>query len=618
MNDTAKWLNTEPAWYGIMVVQHNSLSEFVGPDKNNVLSLKYIDDNIDDIYPHGYYCTSKSAIANDSDTINQVVREVVNIEDDSNDYYIAGDVDLGWVMYAEIAAELIIDAATAGTGELVLNTLKSARASRTAMRLAKNSNKLKRFDKVTDFIDATNKIGRQTTRVSNLEKNLANSKKYEKTLRKLEKARKSGGDVAKYERELDNILDAARKIDPDITGDMLKNSDNFAKDIEKSREELVKLEKGLEETLEANKKRLPDAIKEMKEARKAADPLSVKDYDKKLKRLDELRDLVKDERFLKKPEEIAKNKKIKQEMQTLEKTLSDYESASTLGNYPKLRREVDALESVDKYKDTTKELEALLKYRGELRALRRPQTGNVISRTLKYIKAVNTGAKEMTAAAKVARAGMSSKSAKLGEWLFDATLKHGARLGRVYRDTGLLAISVTFLLDLFDYTSDTSTEFSNGIEFKPLCLLSADDLDGYDNVVNYGMWLMWEGNSVDPADDEAAYLQAMDFAAKFYYKLDEFQDKNGAECNVDIYVVRPIIRLDETDMKKPTGELFWLFMNDTPWTTATQFGEQIKDIKDWERNQSALQQSDPKNKNRKFEVPPTKPDDNLNENTSAE
>ncbi len=611
INDNAKWLNTEPAWYGIMVVQHDSLAEFVGPNKNNVLSLKYIDDNIDNIYPRGYYCTSKSAIANDSDTINKVVHEVVNIEDDSNDYYVAGDIDLGWVMYAELAGELILTLATAGTGELLMSAAKGARASRISIRLAKDANKLKRFDKVTDFIDATNKIGRQTTRVSNFEKNLVNSQKYERTLQKLEKARKSGGDVAKYQRELDSILDAARKVDPDITGDILKNADDMAKNLENSRKELTKLEKGLEETLAANKKRLPEAIKEMKEARKAADPLSVKDYDKKLKRLDELRDLVKEEKTLKKPEEIAKNNKIKQEMQTLEKNLRDYEGASSLGNYPKLRREVDAIESVDKYKDYTKELESMLKYRGELRALRRPQTGNIFTRTLKTIKATNSGAKEMTHAAKIAHGGMSSKSAKLGDWLFDTTMKHGSRLGRVYRDTGLLATGVTLVLDLYDYTSNTSTEFSNGIEFKPLCLLSADDLDGYDNVVNYGMWFMWQGNSTDPADDEAAYLQAMDFAAKFYYKLDEFQDKNGAECNVDIYVVRPIIRLDETNMDKPTGELFYLFMNDTPWTTAAQFGEQIKDIKDWERNQSALQQSDPKQKNRKFEIPPEKPDDNL-------
>ena len=97
-SDGSKYLNTEPDWYAIMVVEHNSLNDFVGPDKNNTLSIKYINDHIDDIYPKGYTCTSRSALANDSYTINQVVREVVDIEDDSNDYYVAGDVNLEWIM----------------------------------------------------------------------------------------------------------------------------------------------------------------------------------------------------------------------------------------------------------------------------------------------------------------------------------------------------------------------------------------------------------------------------------------------------------------------------------------------------------------------------------------
>jgi len=191
---------------------------------------------------------------------------------------------------------------------------------------------------------------------------------------------------------------------------------------------------------------------------------------------------------------------------------------------------------------------------------------------------------------------MSSTSAKIGDWLMDATLKHGSRLGRFTRDVGLIYGAIVFLGDMYDRTSSTSKEFSNGIEFKPLCLLSADDLEGYDNVVNYGMWIMFEGNSTDPADDDAAYLQAMDFAAKFYYQLDEYQDEHGANCNVDIYVVRPIIRLDETNMDEPKGELFYLFMNEIPWSTAEQFGEQIPNVADWERNQSELELSDPNGK----------------------
>ena len=124
---------------------------------------------------------------------------------------------------------------------------------------------------------------------------------------------------------------------------------------------------------------------------------------------------------------------------------------------------------------------------------------------------------------------------------------------------------------MYDKTSSTSSEYSNGIEFKPLVLLFADDIEGQENEVNYGTWLRWIGDSEFPEDDNAAYLQATDFATKFHHKLVEYQEENGANCNVDIYVVHPIIRLDETDPDNTTGELFYLFMNDEPWTTAGQF-----------------------------------------------
>ena len=42
----------------------------------------------------------------------------------------------------------------------------------------------------------------------------------------------------------------------------------------------------------------------------------------------------------------------------------------------------------------------------------------------------------MTKAANFARKGMTSKTAKIGEWLVDSTLKHGARIARVERDLG--------------------------------------------------------------------------------------------------------------------------------------------------------------------------------------
>lgn len=512
-NDPAKYINTDPAWYGILVVQHGALDNFVGEEANNTVSIKYINDNIDSIYPQGYYCTSRSAWANDKDTINQVVKETVDIENDSNDYYVAGDINLEWVMYAEIAADIILTVVTAGGSQAVSGTLKGARATRSAKNLMKSIKTLNKLDDVKDYVNVARKISTHTDDIAKLEKNLKNAEKYQKTLKKIDK----GTDVAKNRKELEEIMKAAKEIDPKITEDLLRDT----------------------EKIKGRQKELREAVK----------PLE------------------------KQAEEMVK-----------------------------------ASDNVKLYKDSAESLSDVMKYRRDLRAFRRPQTGNVFSRSLKKIgafrkslKAANSGAKMLRKADKLARAGMSSKSAKLLDWLFQSSLKHGARLARFERDVGLLYGAVAFLGDMYDKTSTTSQEFSNGIEFKPFCLLSADDIEGQDNVVNYGMWLMWQGNSTDPADDDAAYLQSMDFAGKFFYNLDSFQEEHGVNCNVDIYVVRPIIRLDESDMTNPSGEMFYLIMNEIPWSTNKQFKEKVGNIEDWERTQQSLAESDPENKSRKHD-----------------
>ncbi len=511
IEDGSKYIYTEPAWYGILVVQHDSLSEFVGNGANNTVSIKYINDNIDNIYPHGYHCTSRSAWANDSDTINKVTHEVVDIEKDTNDYYVAGDINLEWVMYAEIAADIIITVATVGGGSVATGVLKGARATRSAKKLIKSIKSLTKLDDVKRYIDVTRKISRNTEKISKLEKNIKNAKKYERALKKIE----NGTDVAKNKQELEKIIKAAKEIDPEITENMLKNADKL-KDTQKELEKTIK-------------------------------PLE------------------------KQAENMVKNS-----------------------------------DNVKLYKESSEALTDVMKYRRNLRAFQRPQTGNVFSRSLKklnaYRKTVKStmgGAKTLSKADSAVRAGMSGFSSKLRERLFQSTLKHGARLAKTTAAFGTFYGVVTFLGDMYDRTSTTSKEFSNGIEFKPFCLLSADDLEGQENVVNYGMWLMWVGNSTDPADDDAAYLQAMDFAEKFAFSLNEYQSEHGSECNVDIYVVHPIIRLDETNVNDPKGEMFYLFMNDIPWSTNKQFTESVGDIETWERTQKELESSDPNNKYKK-------------------
>ena len=119
---------------------------------------------------------------------------------------------------------------------------------------------------------------------------------------------------------------------------------------------------------------------------------------------------------------------------------------------------------------------------------------------------------------------------------------------------------------MYNFTETSTGDFTNNIQFNPFLLLSADDLQEGDQAdkINYGMWLMWMGDSYRPADDDAAYLQAMDFAAKFYEDLMEVQGETNSPCNVDIYVVKPIIK----NPGKSNPELHYLIMNEVPWTTA--------------------------------------------------
>lgn len=569
-NDAAKYINTDPAWYAIMVVEHGSLTNFVGAEKNNTLSMKWINDNIDSIYPRGAFCTSKSALANDNYTINRVVHEIADLEEDTNDYYVAGDVNLEWIMYAEIAAEIVLTVVTFGAGEAAMIGLKGARAGRIAAKLAHNATKLRRFEHVAQYATKAEKIAATSYRIEKNSKLVKKAKRYEKTLKNIEDAKKAGKDVSKYEKKADKILKKAKEIDRDITPEKLKNAEKLQSETETLIKQLPEMEKELQETLIKNKELLTEKRKTLKEITTKTNSQKIKEYERLQKEMDKIRDSKDYDMVLNK----AKNPELQKQADEILKQIKDLENADDFKDYAKTYNEVKDLESVDDYIKTAETLVDIRKYRANLSAYRQ-QTGNIFTKNLKRIKGgftafrtANTGSKTMTKAAKVARAGMSSKTAKIGDWLIDSTLKHGGRIARFERDLGAFYGVVAFLGDMYDYTSNTSQQYSNGIEFKPLCLLSADDLEGQENEVNYGMWLMWEGNSTNSTDDDAAYLQAMDFAEKFNYVLNEYQDEHGKNCNVDIYVVKPIIRLDETDPDETTGDMFYLFMNDEPWTTA--------------------------------------------------
>ncbi len=427
--DGTIWTNTDPAWYAIMVTEHGALNEFVGADKNNTISMQYIANNIDSFYPNaatnGGNCTSRSALTFNNNAINRAVSQTVNVSNDSNDYYVAGDINLQWISYLEIALDVTLTVGTAGGFTFIQGATKATRASKTLKQLTGTIKELAKSDDVVKWIRATRDAAKLTEEI----------------------------------KTLDKVADAAKIA---------------------------------EKTAELNK--LTDAIKDL-----------------------------------------------------------------------------EKIDDVTKYKDSVKTFSELNAYRRTLlgagKALKAAQRGNVIARigrVFKGARAARKGNKLINHGAKLARSGTFAAQAR--DWLFHTTLKHAGAVARMGADTGLLYGAIKFIGGMYDWTETSTDEYSSGLEFAPLLLLSADDINGADNVVNYGMWLMWAGDSTSAADDDAAYLQAMDFAAKFHQDLMEFQDGNNSPCNVDIYVVRPIIRNPGTD----NAELYYLVMNDEPWTTALE------------------------------------------------
>ena len=417
-DDNTIWTYTDPAWYAIMVVESGALSNFVGPNKNNTISLKYINDNIDSLYPQNSGCTTKHAFARDSKPINQAVKQTVNIENDSNDYYVAGDANLAWIGYTEIALDVVITVATMGGGMVLTGITKSARASRALKGLSSALGGLRKLDTVQDYIKQSARIAQLTD------------------------------DIAK--------LDDAAKI--------------------------------AEKTAELDK--LKDSIKTLEQA-----------------------------------------------------------------------------DDVKKYKEAAETFSDLNKYRKTLKGIKAiKQRGNVIARGVKVAKSAKAamgGNKLITKGAKLGRA--SKLSTRVGDMLFQSTMANLGRLGKMETIGGAIYGGIQFVGGMmYDFTETSTGDFTNDIEFKPLLLLSADDLQGEQaDKINYGMWLMWMGDSTNPADDDAAYLQAMDFAAKFHEDLMDVQNDTNTPCNVDIYVAKPILKNPGT----ADSEIYYLIMNDVPWTT---------------------------------------------------
>ena len=487
----ATWVNTDPAWYGIMVVQSGGLRNFVGPNKNNTVSQQYIADNIERLYPKNSdgWCSTKTGMGakvNNAMVHNVIHDHTAKHDGDKNNYYIAGDRDLRWISWAEITADVVLTIITMGASAAATGGIKAARAAKIVTKISKNMKTLVKIDRVQDYI-------------------------------------RHSVHVAKYTREIDNMNDMAKYI---------RNIDKLEKSLAKTAKGSKKYEK-VAKLLEDAKKLKADNMWKLGAAGNGID--NVQDIEKLTKMIEENR------------KAIAETQKAMSELAVADKNVAEYV------------KQFDALKDVTKY---TK----------ELKTYKQMRTGNVFSRAWqgiknigKSVKAANRGGKTLDNAAKIARQG--AKSGRARDWLFHTTMRNAARITRATEEIAALSFVLGILGDFYDKTNISTSEFTNNIEMRPFLLLSADNIDDMDNIVNYGMWLMWSGDSTRAEDDDAAYLQAMDFAQKFYQDLTEMQEEqNRHACDVDIYVVRPIIRNPGTEHQ----QLYWLFMNDTPWSTANQ------------------------------------------------
>lgn len=483
----ATWVNTDPAWYGIMVTQSGALRDFVGPGKNNTISMKWIENNIDRLYPQNMdgWCSTKVGMG--AKLHNTMVHDVIrnytaDMEDDDNNYYIAGDRNLKWISITEITIDVALTIATWGGWTFLTGAAKGARAAKIIPKLKSSLRTLLQYEKVQNYL-------------------------------------RHSLQIAKYTKEIDNMSDMAKYI---------RNIDKLERALAKTSQGSRKYEKIMKQ-LEAARKLKADNMWKLGQAGQGID--KVEDIQKLDKLIVQNRTAIAD---------------IEKEMATLAKN--------------------DA--NVAEYAKQFNELENVIAYSKQLKTFKNARTGNIITRTWQGIKnarqsakAAYGGTKTLDKASRVART--ASKSGRARDWLFHSSMRNAARVTRVAANVTALSFVVGIIGGFYDWTTNVADEYTNGIEMKPLLLLSADSLDEYDNVVNYGMWLMWAGDTTSVADDDAAYLQAMDFAQKFYQDLTQVQNETGRHaCDIDIYVVRPVIRNPNTDNQ----ELYWLVMNDEPWS----------------------------------------------------
>lgn len=536
------WTNIDPSWYGILVAEHGTLDEFIKPNQTNVLSLKYIEQNIKRFYPRDHNtwpvranCTSKTAIAEDTDMINRATARTVGATTPhyepkteqekeqakaakNNDYYVMGDGDLQWITGVEIATDIVLTVVTWGGFAAVKGSLTALRGAKAFAKAQKAMRALKTSKNVARWTKTTN-------RITDIEKAMKYADKFDDSYDTITRLNKTSNQTVKM---LSGKLDA------------------------------LKAEKASSKTIRAAEQELKLATKQAEASRTATETAEK---------------IRKTETALTDAKTVANNEHNVQELerelnglkQTYAKQLDELKSTHT--------SELAALEKTKDVKSYKELSQARRDIAHTTYLMRQGKVAFQANRGLlpvrawrsaKTLRAGSKSMKKMEKAIKTVRANTSGLSARVNDWLFHSTMKNIVALSKVPAALSTLQMAVKIAGDMYDYTDLSTGKFTNNIDMKPFLLLGADNLPDYENEVNHGMWLFWAGSSTVPADDDAAFLQAMSFAEKFHQDLVETQDEyDNAACDVDIFVVRPVIRGPGT----ANEELYYLFMNNVPWTT---------------------------------------------------
>ncbi|GHS98398.1 hypothetical protein FACS189421_06940 [Bacteroidia bacterium] len=616
------WTNTQPAWYAIMVVQAGALDEYVGADGNDTISPRYMLENPDKFLPKnnplvGAGCTSYSSLANDNDIINISAHKTIGEKSSAfsgNDYYVSGAKNLQWITWTEVALDVALTVGTAGAGTAISAFAKTLRIGRTAKKITQSMRVLEGMEDVAKFRRLTAEAEKAATLVKDAEKLLDSTKA---TLA-AQKTVPIGGKEITMTREW---LDEAARL--------LKNNPTTATDKLVGRYKLTADEinhikrigdRGLQslnskfisaEGQIANRAaelakaqgRAGQIGADLKAASESENVSKLTKAEQELRDLEFLRDNLKAFMTLKRGNVVARTVESGRGFTSIRdlSKITDYQSAvrnleraraaGRMDDVAKYSRQVEQLENLDdvrKYKAATTEARAV-----------KTAVKTILTANKQIDKIAASAGKAGTRAGRIRDFLFRSTNSERGraalEYRKDAAFHTGAKAvdatGKVITGSAIVHGAEQFILNMYDYSVVDNGKFTSNIDFNAFGLLSADDLDGQENEFSHGMFLMWRGDSISPADDDAAFLLAMDFASKFHEDIMNTQDDLGAGgraatdmCNVDIYVVRPIIKNPGTD-----DSLYYLIMNDTPWRVraprvsddATALSDIDADVSDW-------------------------------------